>query len=170
MSKRFLISVLFVLSLILPKSAYAICPVCTVAVGAGLGLSRYLGIDDTISGIWVGGLVVSFSYWTVDWLKKKNFNFLKKLNEKTKLFLSFLLWIFLTYPPLVWTGLIGHPVNTVLGIDKLIFGSILGAAAFLFDKKGREVKGGQLFQFQKVIFPIASLALVSVVMYYYSVT
>ena len=34
--------------------AQAVCPVCIVAVGAGLGLSEYLGIDDTIAGVWIG--------------------------------------------------------------------------------------------------------------------
>ena len=34
--------------------AKAICPVCTVAVGAGIGLSRWLGIDDSITGLWIG--------------------------------------------------------------------------------------------------------------------
>jgi len=55
--------------------AKAVCPVCTVAVGAGLGFSRYLGIDDTISGIWIGGLMVSISFWTIDWMKTKKWNY-----------------------------------------------------------------------------------------------
>ncbi len=37
------------------NSAQAICPICTIAVGAGVGFSRYLGIDDTIAGLWIGG-------------------------------------------------------------------------------------------------------------------
>ncbi|MDP3917891.1 MAG: hypothetical protein Q8Q30_01815, partial [Candidatus Woesebacteria bacterium] len=50
----------------------AVCPVCTVAVAGGLGLSRYFGIDDSIIGIWSGGLMVSLTLWTIDWLSRKN--------------------------------------------------------------------------------------------------
>jgi len=55
--------------------ALAVCPVCTITVGAGIGLSRWLGIDDTITGLWIGGLIVSLTIWTIDWLHKKEINF-----------------------------------------------------------------------------------------------
>ncbi len=157
--------------LLVPKAVYAVCPVCTVAVVAGLGLSRYLGIDDSISGIWVGGLIISLSFWTADWLSKKNWNFIKKINSKLITFLSVVFWSALTYLPLFWTGIIGHPFNKILGIDKLIFGSLVGAGAFLLgifaDKKIREIKGKQLFAFQRVVFPVASLIIFSLVLYFY---
>ena len=50
----------------------AVCPVCTIAVGASLGLSRWLGVDDTISGLWIGGLIVSTTLWTYSWMKKRH--------------------------------------------------------------------------------------------------
>ncbi len=112
------------------------CPVCTLAVGAGLGLSRYLGIDDMVSGIWAGALVISISFWLTDWLKKKNYKF--------PIYLSVIFWTALTYIPLWKAGIIGHPFNVIWGIDKLIFGSIIGAATFLLavyaDKKVRKIK------------------------------
>jgi hypothetical protein len=55
--------------------AKAVCPVCIVAVGAGLGLSQYLGIDDTISGVWIGGLTAAVAAWTINWFNKKNWSF-----------------------------------------------------------------------------------------------
>ena len=55
--------------------AKAICPVCIVAVGAGLGLSEYLGIDDSIAGVWIGGMLVAMIIWTIDWFNKKNWKF-----------------------------------------------------------------------------------------------
>lgn len=149
----------------------AVCPVCTVAVAGGLGLSRYFGIDDSIIGIWSGGLMVSLTLWTVDWLSKRNWAFTKKLSNQVTKILAFLFWISLTYPPLFATGVIGHPFNTILGIDKLVFGSILGLFAFLLgvwgDKKVREIKGKQLFNFQKVVFPVVSLTILSLVLYFY---
>ena len=157
--------------LLVPQTAFAVCPVCTLAVGAGLGLSRYLGIDDSITGIWVGGLIISFILWTTDWVQKKNWKFIKKLNRQTIFLLSFLFWTVLTYLPLWSTGMIGHPFNTILGVDKLIFGSIIGAFAFIAgvwaDKKVRKAKGRQLFNYQKVIFPVTTLIATSLVVYFY---
>lgn len=153
------------------SNAYAVCPICTIAVAGGLGVSRYLGIDDSIIGVWSGGLMVSLTLWTIDWLSKKEWKILEKINKNTRLLLAFSFWILLTYPPLFWSGIIGHPFNTILGIDKLIFGSILGLIAFLIgfylDKKVREIKGKQLFNFQKVAFPVASLLIFSLVLYFY---
>lgn len=152
-----------VLSLLFTREAQAVCPICTVAVGAGLGLSRYFGIDDMISGIWVGGLIVSLTIWTTEWLQKKNW--------KISNFLVLIFYILITYPPLSWAGIIGHPFNTVFGIDKLIFGSIIGALTFLLaiwaDKKVRKIKGRQLFNYQRVVFPILSLTVFSLVLYFW---
>ena len=137
------------------------CPVCTLAVGAGLGLSRYLGIDDAISGIWAGALVISISFWLTDWLKKKNYKF--------PIYLSVIFWTAFTYIPLWKVGIIGHPFNVIWGIDKFIFGSIIGASVFLLavflDKKVRKINGKLLFNFQKVIIPISFLATASLIIW-----
>ena len=164
----FLSPIIFLLS---AKPALAVCPVCTVAVGVGLGISRWFGIDDSVSGIWVGGLMVSLSFWFADWLTKKNLKILKKWSNQALVVASMVLWSLLTYLPLWKTGVIGHPFNTILGIDKLIFGSMVGAGAFLLgvfvDKKVREKKGKQLFNFQRVAFPVTALVIASLVVYFY---
>ncbi len=46
-----------------------------MAVAAGIGLSRWLGIDDTITGLWIGGLIISLAIWTINWIIKKNIYF-----------------------------------------------------------------------------------------------
>jgi hypothetical protein len=165
------LGILFTTKLLFPLTAHAVCPICTVAVGAGLGLSRYFGIDDLITGIWVGGLIISVSLWTVDWLIKKNFRALKIFADIQIKILSFAFWIILTYPPLMMAGIIGNPFNTVWGVDKLIMGSFFGAIAFAFgvlaDKKARKLYGKQFFNFQKVIFPVLSLLIFSILMYFY---
>ena len=53
-----------------------VCPVCTVAVGAGVGILRGLGVDDVITGLWFGALIVSSIMWFINWLNKKNIHFL----------------------------------------------------------------------------------------------
>ncbi len=165
------LSLYSVFNILFPTTALAVCPICTVAVAGGLGLSRYFGIDDSVIGVWSGGLMVSLTLWTVDWLSKREWGLLKRINEKTRIITAFAFWVLLTYPPLFWAGIIGHPFNTILGMDKLIFGSILGFFAFLLgvwgDKKVREVKGKQLFNFQKVVFPVLSLTILSLVLYFW---
>jgi len=149
--------------LLLPTKASAVCPVCTVAVGAGLGLSRFIGIDDAVTGVWVGGMLVSLSFWSASYLEKKQI----KLPQKS--LFSFIIWSFITLLPLNISGIIGHPFNTFLGIDKLLFGSMVGTISFITaifaDKKVREKKGKQLFDFQKVVFPLLSLVIVSIIMF-----
>ncbi len=143
--------------------AKAVCPVCTVAVGAGLGLSRYLGIDDAASGIWFGGLIMALALWSANWLKKKN------INIPYGSIISMIVWFILTIIPLKLGGVMGHPNNTILGIDKLLFGIILGIFTFYLgiaaDKKIRQSKGRQLIDFQKVILPVAFLLTASVIMF-----
>jgi len=164
------ISVVFLLLasyFLLPNTVYAVCPICTIAVGAGLGLSRWLGIDDAVSSVWIGGLILSSSFWLIDWLKKKNYE-LKIKNYEYLVIAAMYAFVLL---PLWYGKIIGHPLNTILGVDKIIFGTAVGSIMFLFgmwlDKKVRKIKGKQLFQYQKVIFPVASLVIASLIIYYY---
>ena len=169
--KKLLILLAPIIFLFSPKAALAVCPVCTIAVGAGLGLSRWLGIDDMVSGIWVGGLIVSLSFWLTDWLLKKKVKYAEKLGRDILILLSVAFWSFITFFPLWKAGIIGHPNSMVLGMDKLIFGSIIGAGVFLLgvyaDKKVRQIKGRQLFNYQRVAFPVVSLLIASLVVYFY---
>lgn len=48
------------------------CPVCTIGVVVGVGLSKYLGVDDLISGVWIGALLIYLTLWTSLWLNKKS--------------------------------------------------------------------------------------------------
>jgi hypothetical protein len=170
MKKYFFLLGLLVLRLALARPVMAICPICTVAVGAGLGLSRFLGIDDAVSGVWLGGIILSSSLWLVNWLEKKNFKALGFYNNyKYKAWLICSLMYAIVLIPLWTTETIGHPFNVILGIDKLIFGTILGSLAFLagmyLDKKVRETRGKQLFSFQKVAFPLGALIIASLILF-----
>ena len=111
-------------------NALAFCPICTIAAGMGVGLSRWLGIDDTITGTWLGGLLIASSFWTIDWLNKKNIHFLfRKI-------LVFVLYYGLIVVPLFWMGIIGHPYNKLFGIDKLVLGVVVGSIIFWQDILG----------------------------------
>jgi len=141
---------------------FAVCPVCVVAVGAGLGFSEWLGIDDVISSIWIGALLVALVIWTINEMRKrgKKFRF-----DKTIIFLAYYL---LTYIPLYYAGVIGHPLNKIFGIDKIIFGSILGTlllpGAYFLHLYFKKINGGKsYFPFQKVAIPLAVLLLTSLI-------
>ena len=163
-----IIIVLFSLHLTLfTGEVLAVCPVCTIAVGAGLGISRALGIDDAVTSVWIGGLILSMSFWMIDWLEKR---FQSKYKSKKKLFstILFLSIFILTLVPLWYGKFIGRANNSLWGIDKIIFGTFCGSLAFIIgkwaDAKVREVKGKQLFIYQKVVFPVASLLLLSIIL------
>lgn len=168
MKKYFLF---FALSVLLSGlKAKAVCPVCTVAVGAGVGFSRYLGIDDTIAGLWIGALIVSVSMWTVNWLVKKNINFAYRA------FLVAAGYYLLTVVPLFFVKiggetLMGHPFNQIWGIDKLLLGIILGSLAFFasekwYDYLKKKNDNHAYFPFQKVAMPVAALAILSAAFYF----
>ena len=152
------------ISFLWTSSAMAICPICTVAVGAGVGFSRWLGVDDTITGLWIGGLTVSMIMWTIDWLGKKNVLF------KEGKILTVLAYYAIIIIPLYWTGIMGHPFNKIWGIDKLLVGIILGSITFfLFGIWYYHIKakngGHAYFPFQKVVMPVAPLIVLSFILY-----
>ena len=154
-----------ILKLITAPSALAVCPVCTVAVGAGLGISRALGIDDTVTSVWIGGLILSMSFWLIDWINKK---YSKLLATSYQLLILAFMYL-LTLVPLWYGKYIGREANTIWGIDKILFGTIIGSFVFLAgkwaDKKVREIKGKQLFVYQKVVFPVSGLIITSVLIH-----
>jgi hypothetical protein len=151
--------------MLLVPFASAICAVCTAAVGSFAGLSRWFGVDDTITGMWLGGLILSSALWLISWLDKKNIKFrFRKILILSLCYVSVIL-------PLYSTNLIGNPYNTIFGIDKLIAGIIVGSIVFpigtlthfsLKKRNGNKV----YFPFQGVIIPILFLVLASVMFYF----
>lgn len=137
-------------------ACYSVCPVCTVAVGAGLEGARLLGVDDVITGIWAGGLTLSLFFWTVSFLKKKGIN---------NLFLQIIFPFLIMYSMLFLVYLLPG-VNfgqfTLFGIDKFLLGTIVGTVSFYFGarlyiKIKRENEGHAKFPFQKVVVPLSFL-------------
>lgn len=141
-----------------------VCPVCVVAIGAGLGLSRWLGIDDVISSIWIGALLTALILWTLMWLKKKKWDF---LDDGVVITLAYIL---LTYIPLYYAGIVGQPLNKIWGLDKILFGSTVGTIAFFLGHwvnlylKNKN-NGKARFPYQKVICPFASLIIASLILW-----
>jgi len=161
----FVLFIFYILFFIWDSSVLAVCPLCTIAAAGGIEVTRLLGVDDLISSIWIGGLIVSLSFWFSDFLAKK-----KILKPILREILSLILFYLLTIPFLYWGKMIGHPSNTFLGVDKIIFGIAVGSITFIFgvllDKLLRKINQGKVFiYYQKVILPILFLTLVSFIFY-----
>lgn len=156
--KKISIYILFVfaISFLFTQKALAVCPICTIAVGAGVGLFRWLGIDDAITGLWVGGLIVSMITWTESWLEKKNIRFKGIIFANIFAYYALIIISFFFY-----SGIIGNPLNTLCacGLDRLLFGIIAGSLAFWFGASWyfhlkEKNNGHAYFPFQKVVMPI----------------
>lgn len=162
----FLMLPFFILTLsgLSTKVAQAVCPVCTVAVACALGLSRWLKIDDSVTGLWIGGLLVSTSIWTIQYLRKKKWTF-KGMPIAT--FIFYYLTVILS---LHWTKMLGITTNCFWGMDKLLWGMIVGSILFLagvaFSSYLKKKNNDKVyFPFQKVVMPIIPLLIMSLVFY-----
>ncbi|MFQ6703484.1 MAG: hypothetical protein ACLRFP_00140, partial [Alphaproteobacteria bacterium] len=73
MLKKFLIAIFA----LIPAKVMAnpACPVCTIAIGAGLDIARRLGVPDSVVGLWAGALLTLLGYWMLKWMDKKNWHF-----------------------------------------------------------------------------------------------
>lgn len=142
----------------------AVCPLCAIAVGAGVGFSKWLGIDDSITGIWMGALIMSLVLWTVNFLNKHNIKFMFRK----------LLVAAVYYVPLIWylhyKEFIGHPENTLWGMDKLLLGMTIGSILFiisicLYQALKERNNGHAWFPFQKIVMPVSILLITSGIFY-----
>ena len=151
--------------LLLFKSVTAVCPICTFAVGTGLSLSHWLGVDDTITGLWIGGLTASMIAWTVTMLSRYNIRFYGRKIVVTILYFTLTLW------PLYYKNLLGNPLNTLWGMDKLLLGIIIGTILFTLGSiwyyfLKLKNNGHAYFPFQKIIMPLGLLFIASILFYF----
>lgn len=153
-----------ILVLAFPTQAQAVCPICTVAVAGGLGISRWLGIDDSVTGVWIGGLIFSSGLWLADWIGKRGWKVPFKEIVSIGLFFLFVI------PPLYVAKMVGVAGNTLWGIDKVVLGTVVGSLLFMFgvwlDTWLRTTNDGRVYvYYQKVIAPVFLLTLGSFVLY-----
>lgn len=145
--------------------ALAICPVCTIAVGGGLLLSRFFGIDDLIMSIWIGGVILSTALTFGEFIKKKT-----KLSSVVSNLVSVLISYVILIITLEMTHTTGLSFNTLWGIDKIVLGIIWGSFMFFVGArihyyiKNRN-NGKVIFPFQKVVIPVGLLWIATVIAY-----
>ena len=152
-------------SVVVFGTANAFCPVCTVAVGAGLEGARVLGVSDVITGLWAGGLMFSLAAWTSNYM----------YNHGVRIRIAYLLNYVIYYGllALIYFLPVGHPTlrfgaTTMWGIDQFLLGTIVGSLVFWLGGKWYErIKarngGHAWFPFQKVVWPIGAMAIATLV-------
>jgi len=157
-------SVVSFVGLFFAQAALAVCPVCVIGVSAGVGLARWLKIDDTITGLWIGGLTIGMVMWTIEWFNKKNIKF------KGRDILTFLAYYTMVLWPLYSIEVIGNQYHTIWGMDKLILTIFIGSAAFIgFEKWYRAMRaknGKSLFRYQKVVWAWLPLIILSIIFFF----
>ncbi len=146
-----------------PIKALAFCPLCVVATGAFTALFRWLGVDDTIIGLWLGGFILSIS------IVVNNFLIRKGKRIKFQLFLILAIFYSLAALSLYQFGAL-TPYNKIFGIDKIFFGMILGSLLLLLpphlDKILRKQNQGKIFiSHQKMLIAISLLIIFSLGLY-----
>lgn len=139
--------------------AMAVCPVCTIAIGAGLEGMRILGVKDILTGIWAGGLTVSLIGWTANYMRKHNVKnpVWYAVNAVVYLGLLFSVYFIPSHKPFVqWWE------NCMWGMDQFLLGILVGSVTFvlmeLWYMHIKKNNGGHAqFPFQKVVMPFGGL-------------
>lgn len=144
--------------LLLATPVAAQCPVCVVTVGGGMLLAKTLGIDDFLVSLWISGLNTALSFWLASKIKNRFFG--------SPIIFSLLMYVS-TLAYFIFTKQTGFSFNQVLGMDKIIFGLTLGLfiwfLGIFIDRYSRKLHGGKiLFPYQKVVFPISLLTILTI--------
>ncbi|MGN0929567.1 MAG: hypothetical protein ACI4N3_02915 [Alphaproteobacteria bacterium] len=154
----------FLFILLFSKAVFAnpACIVCTVAMGTFLGVSRALGISDNATGVWIGALILMIYFFCIKFSEKKNWTF--------KFYHIFWALMTLLLVPTMYL-LVPYKLNTFFGIDSFLLSMIAGAITFYLSQviyqKLKERHGGHAhFPFEKVVFAVVFLLIVSVIFNY----
>jgi hypothetical protein len=140
--------------LTLPSYAVAPCMMCTAAVAVGVETARWLGVDDMITGIWVGAFVLMLIFWVIHFLKRRGVENGLWYLAVFALFYGFLsLLYFMPTIPVDYRLLVGIITGTV----------VLWLAKAKLSSKIRANGGKSQYPFQKVIFPVTYLLVVSII-------
>ena len=144
-----------------PALANPACAVCTVAIGASLGVAREMGVSDAVVGLWAGALLTLLGYWTIVYFDKKNLHFWGRDFLLLLVSVGMIGFIYIDEvvyaPKIIWQ---------VFYLDQILFSAILGMLLFIYTEKFyqwmKERNGGHAhFPFEKVVLPVVTLFVAS---------
>lgn len=137
------------------------CPICTVAIGAALPITRRLGVPDAVAGLWVGAFLAIMGYWIIKFMDRRGWCFVGRnaiVLAASVATIGFAYVGQVRYSPCEYFGF--------LNVDPLLFGTVLGAVLFivtekLYDWMKMKNGGHAHFPFEKVVLPVVVLAVAS---------
>ena len=143
------------------------CAVCTVAIAGSLTIATKLGVDASIVGLWAGAMLAMLGYWTIRFLEKHHWTFIGYKLFSMLICISMIAGVYikdLKYRPRI--------ILQVFHLDPFLFSSLLGFFVLIFGVNFyawmKAKNGGHAhFPFEKVVVPIALLALVNLIMVKY---
>ncbi len=149
-----------VVFLLTPNVASAHCPLCVAGAAAGVTLTRWVGVDDSITGVWIGALLGATSLWFFSWLSTKKIKFVEKSNLIIKQFIYLVIfastiWSFYQFKLVI-------RMSQIFGLDKLTFGILTGGILFyLIDL----IKIKHYFNYQKIVISLGGMTILSLLIY-----
>ncbi len=150
---------IFLIFLLWPMRLWAnpACAVCTIAIGASLGLARRLGVEDAVVGLWAGALLTLLGYWSMVFFDKRGWHF------RGRDFLLMLLSVgMIGFIYISETGYAPTVIWQVFYMDPILFSALLGMLLFMLSQKLYQVmkarnNGHAHFPFEKVVLPLVFL-------------
>jgi hypothetical protein len=146
------------------RTALAHCPLCVAGAAAGVTLTRWVGIDDSITGIWIAALLGAMSFW----LEPYVFRLFKKTKKDLIrpllyiLILGATLWSFYQFNLVI-------RMSQIFGVDKLTFGMITGGILFYFvdliDDAIIQKNEKVFFPYQRIVVSLGSMVIWSLLVY-----
>lgn len=145
--------------IIAAPSVMAHCPLCTGATIVGVSITRTLGLDDSIVGVFVGGMIISTALWADKILKKRGVNGNRALRLTSLIVLTTVLTLITFY----YAGLFGRGNSfRIFGIESILVGSISGGilslGAFYYSNYLKNKNGGRpMFGYQTMTISLVAL-------------
>lgn len=148
---------------ILPAGAFAnpACPICTIAIGAGVGVAESLGVPTAIVGLWAGALLTLLGYWMIKFFDNRGWKFWGRN--------ALLIGLSVAMIGFAYVGDIDYTPEWIWGfiyLDPILFGALVGMIVFILTEKlyewmKRKNGGHAHFPFERVVLPVVALALCS---------
>src|SRR3989344_2126707 len=147
------------------KQVSAHCPLCAGAVGAAAVGASYLGIDNSIVGLFVGAFSISTGLWFARKIKKRYFKF-----QSFSIMLSSFLFTVIPSAKIVNDLDYISLFDKIYFLDKILIGSIVGGLitllALYLHEKIKQINGKVIVPYQGVFLTLILLILSSIPMYF----
>jgi len=149
------------------------CPLCVVATAVGLSVARYYGVDDSVTGLWLGALAVSTAMW-INIIVKNRMHKAKVKPIPFQNIIVFVAVVVATIVPFYYAGFFNGMPNmsdTLFGVNRLVIGTVIGGFITLispsvsnFIKRRRNA----VFPYQTILLTLVLLTFLSLFFWYFT--